>query len=80
MTITKASIQDNLDLAKQLWIKGITPEQSMVWLKGNSYVVNGIKYQATAVAQGISMLVDINSAIKSGKLSATKAKGLHIKG
>ena len=79
-TIKKASIQDNLDLSKKLWIKGVSAEESLVWLKSVGYKQNNINYQATSVAQGIAMLTNINEAIKAGTLSATKTKGLHVKG
>ena len=77
-TITKASVQQHLDLSKIFWAKGISPEQSLVVLKESHYKVNGISYEATRVAQGIAMILAISSGIQSGKLSATKAKGLTI--
>ena len=77
-TITKASVQQHLDLSKILWAKGISPEQSLTTLKESGYKVNGFSYDAAKVAQGIAMILAISSGIKSGKLSATKAKGLTI--
>ena len=77
-TITKASVQQHLDLSKIFWAKGISPEESLVVLKQSNYKVNGISYEATRVAQGIAMILAISSGIQSGKLSATKAKGLTI--
>ena len=79
ITITKATVQDNLDLAKKLWVKGISPEDSLIWLKSKHYRVDNIQYQGTAVAQGIAMLVDINNGALAGKVGANKTKGLHIK-
>lgn len=78
-TIAKASVQQHLDLSKILWAKGISPEQSLVVLKDSGYKLNGISYEATRVAQGIAMILAISEGVKSGKLSATKAKGLTIK-
>ena len=77
-TITKASVQQHLDLSKIFWAKGISPEQSLVVLKESGYKINGISYEATRVAHGISMILAISSGIQSGKLLATKAKGLTI--
>ena len=77
-TIAKASVQQHLDLSKIFWAKGISPEQALVVLKESHYKVNGISYEATRVAQGIAMILAISSGIKSGKLLATKAKGLTI--
>ena len=74
----KASVQQHLDLSKILWAKGISPEQSLVFLKESGYKVSGVSYDATKVAQGIAMILAISSGIQSGKLSATKAKGLTI--
>ena len=75
---TKASVQQHLDLSKIFWAKGISPEQALVVLKQSNYKLNGISYEATRVAQGIAMILAISSGIQSGKLSATKAKGLTI--
>ena len=77
-TITKASVQQHLDLSKIFWAKSISPEQSLVVLKQSNYKLNGLSYEATRVAQGIAMILAISSGIQSGKLSATKAKGLTI--
>lgn len=77
-TTTKASVQQHLDLSKILWAKGISPEQSLVVLKESGYKISGVSYEATRVAQGIAMILAISSGIKSGKLSATKAKGLTV--
>lgn len=77
-TSIKASVQQHLDLSKIFWAKGISPEESLVVLKQSNYKVSGISYEATRVAQGIAMILAISSGIKSGKLSATKAKGLTI--
>jgi hypothetical protein len=79
ITTTKASVQQHLDLSKIFWAKGISPEESLVVLKQSNYKLNGISYEATRVAQGIAMILAISSGIQSGKLSATKAKGLTIK-
>ena len=75
---TKASVQQHLDLSKIFWVKGISPEQSLVILKESGYKVNGLSYEATRVAQGIAMILAISEGVKLGKLSATKAKGLTI--
>lgn len=75
---TKASVQQHLDLSKIFWVKGISPEQSLVVLKESGYKVNGLSYEATRVAQGIAMILAISEGVKLGKLSATKAKGLTI--
>ena len=74
----KASVQQHLDLSKIFWAKGISPEESLTLLKESHYKVNGISYEATRVAQGIAMILAISEGVKSGKLSATKAKGLTI--
>lgn len=79
VTITKASVQQHLDLSKIFWAKGISPEESLTLLKESGYKINGFSYEATRVAQGIAMILAISSGIKSGKLLATKAKGLTIK-
>ena len=78
-TTSKASVQQHLDLSKIFWAKGISPEQSLIVLKESGYKINGVAYEATRVAQGIAMILAISSGIKSGKLLATKAKGLTIK-
>ena len=78
-TSIKASVQQHLDLSKIFWAKGISPEQSLVVLKESGYKVSGVSYEATRVAQGIAMILAISEGVKSGKLSATKAKGLTIK-
>ena len=78
VTTTKASVQQHLDLSKILWAKGISPEQSLTILKESGYKVNGISYEATRVAQGISMILAISSGIQSGKLSSSKKNGLTI--
>lgn len=77
-TITKASVQQHLDLSKILWAKGIDPEQSLVVLKESGYKVNGISYDAARVAQGIAMILAISEGIQSGKLSSSKKNGLTI--
>lgn len=79
VTTSKASVQQHLDLSKIFWAKGISPEESITVLKQNSYKINGVAYEATRVAQGVAMILAISSGIQSGKLSATKAKGLTIK-
>ena len=79
VTTSKASVQQHLDLSKIFWAKGISPEESLVVLKQSNYKVNDIHYEATRVAQGIAMIIAISEGIKSGKLLATKAKGLTIK-
>ena len=78
ITTIKASVQQHLDLSKIFWAKGISPEQSLVVLKESGYKVSGVSYEATRVAQGIAMILAISEGVKSGKLSATKAKGLTI--
>lgn len=78
VTTTKASVQQHLDLSKVFWAKGISPEDSLVVLKQSNYKVNGVSYEGTRVAQGIAMILAISEGVKSGKLSATKAKGLTI--
>ena len=78
VTITKASVQQHLDLSKILWAKGISPEQSLTILKENGYKVSGVSYDAAKVAQGISMILAISSGIQSGKLSSSKKNGLTI--
>ena len=79
ITTVKASVQQHLDLSKIFWAKGISPEESLVVLKQSNYKINGVAYEATRVAQGVAMILAISSGIKSGKLLATKAKGLTIK-
>ena len=78
ITTVKASVQQHLDLSKIFWTKGISPEQSLTILKESGYKVSGVSYEATRVAQGIAMILAISEGVKSGKLSATKAKGLTI--
>lgn len=78
LTVKKASIQDNLDLAKKYWAKGTSPESALVDLKQKRYTVNSIRYNAVAVAQGVAMICDINIGITAGRLKATKAKGLAV--
>lgn len=78
ITTIKASVQQHLDLSKIFWAKGISPEQSLTILKESGYKVSGVSYEATRVAQGIAMILAISEGVKSGKLSATKAKGLTI--
>ena len=77
-TTVRASVQQHLDLSKILWAKGISPEESLTLLKESHYKVNGISYEATRVAQGISMILAISSGIQSGKLSSSKKNGLTI--
>lgn len=79
VTTTKASVQQHLDLSKIFWAKGISPEEAITVLKESGYKINGVAYEATRVAQGVAMILAISSGIKSGKLLATKAKGLTIK-
>ena len=50
----------------------------MADLKGKHYQVGGVAYRGATVAQGIAMIIDIHKGIISGKLGATKAKGLHL--
>ena len=76
--ITKASVQQHLDLSKIFWAKGISPEQSLTILKESHYKISGLSYEATRVAQGIAMILAISSGIKSGKLSSSKKNGLTI--
>ena len=78
MTFSKATPSQNLDLSKLLWSKGLTPEQALEYLKEHKYCINSIQYSASIVAQGIAMIISISSAIKSGKLKSSKAKGLHL--
>lgn len=78
VTRTKASIQQNLDLSKQLWAKGVSAEQALAYLKGHSYTINGIRYNGIVVAQGVAMINEISTGIKAGKLKSSKAKGLYI--
>ena len=78
VTITKASVQQHLDLSKIFWAKGISPEEAITVLKQSGYKINGVAYEATRVAQGIAMILAISEGVKCGKLSATKAKGLTI--
>ena len=77
-TITKASVQQHLDLSKIFWAKGISPEESITVLKQYSYKINGVAYEATRVAQGIAMILAISEGVKSGKLSSSKKNGLTI--
>ena len=78
MVLTKASNQQNLDLSIQLWSKGVSPEDSLVYLKQHKYVINQITYSASSVAQGIAMIDRISGGLSSGKLKSSKAKGLYI--
>lgn len=78
MVISKATSQQNLDLSKLLWSKGLTPEQSLEYLKENKYTIKGIQYSASIVAQGINMILSISEGIKAGKLKSSKAKGLYL--
>ena len=78
VTITKASVQQHLDLSKILWAMGISPEQSLTILNESGYKVSGVSYDAAKVAQGIAMILAISSGIKSGKLSSSKKNGLTI--
>lgn len=78
MVTSKATSQQNLDLSKLLWSKGLTPEQSLEYLKENKYTIKGIQYSASIVAQGINMILSISEGIKAGKLKSTKTKGLHL--
>ena len=78
-TITKASVQQHLDLSKIFWAKGISPEEAITVLKQSGYKINGVAYEATRVAQGIAMILAISEGIKSGKLSSSKKNGLTIK-
>ena len=78
MVISKATSQQNLDLSKLLWSKGLTPEQALEYLKENKYTIKGIQYSASIVAQGINMILTISEGIKAGKLKSSKAKGLHL--
>lgn len=78
MVTSKATSQQNLDLSKLLWSKGLTPEQSLEYLKENKYTIKGIQYSASIVAQGINMILSISEGIKAGKLKSSKAKGLYL--
>ena len=78
VTRTKASIQDNLNLSKTLWAKGVSAEQALAYLKQCGYTINGITYNAIVVAQGVAMINDISAGLKSGKLKSSKAKGLYV--
>lgn len=78
VTRTKASIQDNLNLSKQLWSKGVSAEQALAYLKQHSYTVNGIAYNGVVVAQGVAMINEISNGLKAGKLKSSKAKGLYV--
>lgn len=76
MTYTKATPTQNLDLSKLLWSKDFTPEQALVYLKENKYCIHNIQYSASIVAQGIAMILAISDGVKSGRLKASKTKGL----
>jgi len=77
MVITKATVQQALDMSKVLWARGVSPEESLKLLKDKKYVSNNVKYQASHVAQGIAMILSIHGAIINGKLKATQ-KGLQL--
>lgn len=78
MTYTKASVEQHLDLATKYWAKSVSPEEVMLDLKAHSYKLDNYIYEASRVATAVAMVYRINNAIQSGKLKATKAKGLHI--
>lgn len=53
-TPTKATVEQTAQLATWLDSQGVTPEQSMSWLKSKHYVVKDISYNATRVATYIA--------------------------
>lgn len=78
LTKTKASIEQTMLLAKQLWKQGVKSTEVVEKLKAQSYTVKGIQYSATAVAYAIAGMEAIATALETGKLKYTKGKGLHI--
>ena len=78
MTYVKESPQRHQELAKKYAIKGISPEGVLEDLKRRSYRVNGATYNASRIASAVQMFHDINNAIKSGSLKATKKSGIQL--
>jgi len=76
--LLKATVEQTLDLGKTLWAKGIVSSDIVPMLKAQSYVVGGIHYNASQVAYIVATIEQISGAIVSGKLKASKAKGLHL--
>ena len=75
----KGSCEQHESLAIQMWAKGLTGDQVMEALKASKYIVNGVHYTASRVATGVQVLHRLNAGIKSGRVTATKAKGIAIK-
>lgn len=73
---TFASSEQCSRLAWVLYAKSITDAKA--YLEPRKYVVNRINYGYREVQVALDTLVLVNSAIKSGKLKATKAKGLTV--
>ena len=48
--LTKATVEQTLDLGKALWAKGIASSDVVPMLKAQSYVVGGVHYNASQVA------------------------------
>lgn len=78
MTITKASPEQQIDLAIKLAGK-LTPEEVMSYLKQHHYKLNNIEYNATRVATAVGMFDRLYKGAKAGHVVANKSKGLYIK-
>lgn len=78
MTYTKASPEAHQSLAKKYAIQGVSPEDVLKDLKRRSYVINNSTYNAARVAAAVAMFHDINNAVKSGSLKASKRNGIEI--
>jgi hypothetical protein len=76
---TKATVDQNIDLAVQLFTKGVEPVESIEWLKSQHYVVKGVTYNATSVASAINGMRRLELAVTSGKATITKTKGFKLK-
>lgn len=78
LTKTKASIEQTMLLAKQLWSKHHKSSDIVEHLKAQNYTIKGIQYSATAVAYAVAGMESIATGLEAGKLKYTKGKGLHI--
>lgn len=75
----KATVEQTHALGNTLTLKGMSPEEVLLFLKDRHYIINGVKYQGAYVANYVAGAYSIINSVKAGTSTCTKAKGWVIK-
>lgn len=75
----KATVEQTYALGNTLALKGMSPEEVMLFLKDRHYTINAVKYQGAYVANYVAGVNRVISSVIAGTSTCTKAKGWVLK-